>query len=332
VLRAALDALSVTVAPDGQADYLGRGQGNVWVPALTVAAMIEGAALTADRDPARASRYLAVARAALDRLVTLHEVPGRGLRVVPGERSGVAGMDRYVHTVAYNGLALWGLSLAADLADRLPPLPAGALPSAGRLTVLDADASGLAVVGTGRTWLAMRAITMRTVRDLRASFGLLALKVRRGGTWRDLLAPRPKTDATVRPDCPGPALVFDGAPALPWGRSARIEGDTVTVAGHYRVAHRRAFRYSVRAHSRGADVTTWPIRRGERHRLLIFTPAGTGFARGRRITVGGTRFAFSAPIEVHRRHGYHSGPIENLDALVVETRATHDGRLVIRIS
>ena len=105
------------VAPDGAADYFGRGEGNVWVPAVTAAAMVEGAALY----PERAGRYLAVAEAAVARLRALHLTPDRGLLVVPGDRDGYEGIDSYVHTVAYNGLALWALAVAAERAATLPP-------------------------------------------------------------------------------------------------------------------------------------------------------------------------------------------------------------------
>ena len=132
------------VAPDGAADYLGRGEGNVWVPAVTAAAMIEGAALY----PERAGRYLAVAEAAVARLRALHLTPDRGLLVVPGERESYDGIDSYVHTVAYNGLALWALAVAAERAATLPPAARGEVPAAGRLEVADRR-SGLAVVGTG---------------------------------------------------------------------------------------------------------------------------------------------------------------------------------------
>ena len=118
-LRATLDALSAVVAPDGAADYLGRGQGNVWVPAATVAAMVAGATL----HPERAARYLGVARVALARLRALHLTSDRGLLVVPGARVGYDGIDPYVHTVAYNGLALWALAVAAERAAALGRAP-----------------------------------------------------------------------------------------------------------------------------------------------------------------------------------------------------------------
>ena len=217
-LRGTLDALSVLAGPDGEADYFGRGQGNVWVPAATAAAMIEGAALVQATDPGRAARYLAVAHAALARLRRLHLTPDRGLLVVPGVRTSYDGIDFYVHTVAYNGLAMWALALAADRAAALAPAT-GEPPAWGRLDAVDPAASGLAVVSTGRTWLAVRSVTNGDNHDLRNSFGLLALKVREPSGWRDLLGPAAAHDRLRR--LAGTGAVERWAPRAPARRPGR---------------------------------------------------------------------------------------------------------------
>src|SRR5918998_315421 len=84
--RRTLDALAALVAPDGDATYLGRGQDQVWVPALTAAALANGARGAARTDPRRAARYLAAARCAIRRLERRHASP-RGLKLVGGERT-----------------------------------------------------------------------------------------------------------------------------------------------------------------------------------------------------------------------------------------------------
>ena len=208
------------VAPDGAADYLGRGQGNVWVPAATVAAMVAGATL----HPERSARYLSVARVALARLRALHLTSDRGLLVVPGARVGYDGIDPYVHTVAYNALALWALAVAADRAASLGALPE---PFDGRVRYADRSGSGLAVVGTGATWMAVRALRRGGNSDLRSGFGLLALKVRDGLGWRDLLAPRPRLKGA--PFTPAPAL----GTRVPSGTALRVRGSTIRIAGAY---------------------------------------------------------------------------------------------------
>ena len=304
-----LEALSVLAAPDGAADYLGRGEGNVWVPAATAAAMIEGAALY----PERAGRYLAVAEAAVARLRALHLTPDRGLLVVPGEREGSDGIDSYVHTVAYNGLALWALAVAAERAATLPPAARGEVPAAGRLEVADRR-SGLAVVGTGRTWMAVRAVRRGATHDLRYGFGLLSLKVREGGGWRDLLAPRPLSDAR--------------APGDPGGTRVKTAPGVIAIRGTY---GRGAVNFGFRALPDGALLSIAPVRAGERYRLLVFTPAGTGGRAGASVLANGARWRFNAPITVRREAGWHAASVEHLDALHVEARP-RGSRLTIRIS
>lgn len=313
-VRATVELLSRLVAPDGAADYLGRGQGNVWIPAVTAAAMLSGARLY----PTAAARYVAVARLALARLRALHLTPDRGFRVVPGDRTTVLGLDPYVHTVAYNGLALWALTLAAE---PIPPASAVTAPAEGRLLVREPRASGLGIVSTGETWLAVRALRRLGNRDLRSGFGLLALKIHRDGAWRDLIVPRPLVKGA--PYTPAPSR------GVPGGTALTAAGSTLTITGSF--SARRA-RFGFRALSDGAELTVAPIRAGERYRLHVYTPAGTGGWGARRVDAFGARWRFSAPVSVRRVPGFHSGPIEELDALVVDARPTRDGRLTIRIS
>jgi hypothetical protein len=333
-LRESLDALSVLTSPDGDASWMGRGQQLAWVPALTAAAMVEGAAQVARRRPARAARYLAVARRAVRRLRERHLVDW-GLRMLPEPRTTTAGHDYYVHTVAYNGLALHALSRAADVARRLPALRRRALPAERRLAVADPRASGVAVSARRGTWLGVHAFTPRH-KDLRYDAGLLALKVRGAdGGWRDLLAPRPLTEGLPRVESAGPMLVRRGVPGLPSGDTIRVaRSGAVVVRGAFRTASERALRdgvtFTYRPAPGGATVAVDSVRKGDRYRLLLFTRAGTGTWTRRVVTAFGTRVLFPVPVRVRRVPGYHSGPVENLDALSVRFRARRDGRLRVR--
>jgi hypothetical protein len=324
-LRETLDALTVLVGPDGDLSYMGRGQGQVWVPAVTVAAMVDGAALTAPTDPGLAAGYLAVARRALWRLRALHLTPV-GFRVVPGRRTTYKGMDPYVHTVAYNALALFALTVAGDTAATLPPLASADMPADHMLRVVDPSASSLAIAGTGRTWLAVHSRTSRA-RDLRYGFGLLALKHRRAdGTWHDLLAPRPRAAGTA-----GPVLVSGGPPAEPRGRVTG-HARTLTIAGHWRGRHRRTA-VSYRPRRDGATIEIRRVRKRQRFGMLVFTPAGTGGAAANAVLANHAVWCFPGPIQVRRITGvYHSGPVENLDAFDVSMRARHRGRLRIAVT
>ena len=241
--------------------------------------------------------------------------------MVPGERDSYDGIDPYVHTVAYNGLALWALAVAADRAAALPPVVRGEVPAVGRLEVADRQ-SGLAIASTGRAWMAVRALNRGGNSDLRSGFGLLALKVRQGEGWRDLLAPRALSKGP--PLTPAPLLGTRG----PGGTRVETAPGAVVIRGTY---GRGAVRFGFHALSDGAELSIAPVRPGERYRLLVFTRAGTGGRDGAGVVANGARWRFNAPITVRRDPGWHSGPVENLDALRVEARPRRS-RLTIRIS
>jgi hypothetical protein len=330
-MRETLDALSVLISPDGDTTYLGRGQGQTWVPAIAAAALAGGARDVAARDPVRAARYLAGAQRAIQRLAVLHAGP-QGFQVVPGaiSRTTTAGIDAYAHTVAYNGLALFGLTQTLDALAAIPAVPIGRLPADGRLAVRDERASGLGVVSDGRVWLAVHK-TATDANDLRHDFGWLALKRRTPAGWVDLLAPRPQTKIT--PDTGGPALMHLGQALKPTGFAIHAHDRTIIVNGAYRankrIVRRAQFRW--RLTRRGARLRVAGAHRGDRFRMLAFTPAGTGTATRRALVAAGARWRFDRRIKVRLLPGYHSGPVENLDALEARLTAPKSGRFVVTI-
>lgn len=329
--RESMEALSVLLSPDGDASYLGRGQGQVWVPALAAGALAAGAHDVAATQPRRAGRYLAGARRALRRLVALHAGP-RGLQVVPGAltRTTTAGIDPYAHTVAYNGLALFGLTQALDALAPIPAVRIRRPPADGKLAVRDERASGLGIVGDGRVWLAVHK-TATNANDLRHDFGAVALKRRTPAGWIDLLAPRPLT--VITPDSAGPALMYLGEPLKPRGFAIHAHGRTIIVNGDYRangrIVRRAQFRW--RLTRRGARLRVAGAHRGDRFRMLAFTPAGTGAATRHGLVAAGARWRFDRRIRVRRIPGYHSGPVEYLDALEARFTAPRSGRFVVTI-
>jgi hypothetical protein len=333
VQRQALDALSVLVSPDGDISYLGRGQGQTWVPALTAGALASGArAAISAQQPGRAARYLAGAQRAVRRLAALHASP-YGFQLVPGAqaRATTAGIDPYAHTVAYNGLALFGLTRALDaLAGIAPATPLGRLPADGRLAVRDPHASGLAVVASRRAWLAVHK-TATDAGDLRHDAGALALKRRTAAGWVDLLAPRPLTNIT--PDSSGPALIYAGVPVRPTGFGIHVARSRIVVNAGYRANNRvvRRVRFTWRLTRRGARLRVGGARAGDRFRMLAWTPATTGGSGPRRLDAAGARWRFSRPIRARRIPGYHSGPVEALDALEARFRAPRSGTFTVAI-
>ena len=330
--RETLDTLAALVAPDGDMTYLGRGQGQAWVPGIVAGALANGARDTAARDPARAARYLAAARRAVKRLARLHASP-RGLQLVPGAaaRTTADGIDGYAHTVAYNGLAMFGLTAALDALAAIPAAPIGALPAERRLALRDPAASGLGVISNGRVWLAVHRKTT-IVRDLRFDAGLLALKRRTAAGWTDLLAPRPL--AVLAPNTGGPALAHRGRLLTPSGYAIRTRGATVTVDGGYRANDRwvRRMRFRWRLTRTGARLSVSGARRGDRFRMLAFTPAGSGGRGPHALLAARALWTFDRRIRGDRLRGYHSGPVERLDGLEAWLSAPESGRFGVTIS
>jgi hypothetical protein len=333
VQRQSLDALSVLISPDGDISYLGRGQGQTWVPALAAGALASGARVAIGAgQPGRAARYLAATQRAVRRLAALHSGP-YGFQVVPGAqtRTTTVGIDPYAHTVAYNGLALFGLSRALDaLAGIAPATPLGRLPADGRLAVRDEHASGLGVVASKRVWLAVHK-TATDANDLRHDAGALALKRRTAAGWIDLLAPRPFTNVT--PDSGGPAMIYAGAPVRPTGFGIHVRRSRIIVNAGYRVNGRvvRRVRFDWRLTPRGARLRVAGARAGDRFRMLAWTPAGTGGSGPRVLLAAGARWRFDRPIRARRIPGYHSGPVEALDALEARFRVHGSGTFSVAI-
>ena len=69
--------------------------------------------------------------------------------------------------------------------------------------------------------------------------------------------------------------------------------------------------------------------RGDRFRMLAFTPAGTGGATRRALVAAGARWRFDRRDPVRRIPGYHSGPVEQLDALEARLTAPRSGRFAV---
>jgi len=328
----ALEALSDLMSPDGDVAYLGRGQGQVWVPALTAAALAGAARDAFATRPGLAARYLAGAQRAVQRLGQLH-AGATGLQLVPNAatRTTHDGIDGYASDVAYNGLALFGLSRTADALAAIPAAPVGVIPADRRVTVVDNGAGGgIGIVGSGRVWLAVHR-TSRDPRDLRHDTGALALKVRTATGWADLLAPRPLT--AIAGDSTGPALLRRRVALRPVGFGMDVGRSSADIRAGYYVKRRLHARIGLRwsLTRGGARLRVSGAEPGKRYRMLAFTPEGSGSAARRGLEANGVRWRFSTRLRVRRIPGYHSGPVERLDALEAVLRAPRSGRFAVRI-
>ncbi|WP_320671274.1 hypothetical protein [Patulibacter defluvii] len=338
-LRRALDALTVLMAPDGQVAWYGRGQSQVWVPAIAAAAAAEGArAFAADRP--LAGRLLAVVDRALTLLRDRYRQPDGRLLLVdrgPGaaERRDMVGIDHYAGNVVYGGLAAYGLFEALDALAALPEgLRSGPLPADGDLRVVDGRTSHLAVVRRGPLWFAVHGIAQHR-RDLRYDFGLLRLERRDGDGWRDALRPRPITlTGDARTVSAGPQIVVGGEAGYPVGERIDAAADgTVTVRGGFRtraggwLARGVVFRWQPRGTVLRMTVSGLP-RSATVLRTTVYAPPASLRAGGSTVVAEGLRVRFAAPVRTAIRGRFHNAPDRDLAAAVVRV-APRDGRVVV---
>lgn len=186
-------ALLLLAAPDGDLSWWGRGQGQVWVPAVAA----EAAARAARRAPARGDlrgRYLAVAAAQLARLREAYGVGAIGLPLVPGAVDAATlrtrSVDTYATTRGYNGLAVDALDRAAGIlatvdgrVTRVPSTRTGSVRSPGQ--------GGVATLSRAGRWVAISGRD-RAAEDARYGSGLLALQARdAAGRWTSRIPARP---------------------------------------------------------------------------------------------------------------------------------------------
>lgn len=230
-LRRADRTLLAFASPDGDLSYYGRGQGQVWVPAVTVAAASQ-AALRAT-DAAQRGAALSVASRAMDRLVHRHRVGRYGLQVVPGAGNRTTirsrGLDDYASTRSYNGLAVAALDAAATALHRIED-PAAA-PDVTDGATVGGDRLPLAVLRSGSRWAAI-STEGRNAADARYGPGLLALRVR-ASRWPDLWV-----DAVPAPAHPAPAgstiaFVDAGRRYVPRGSRSQVKGASVLSTGRW---------------------------------------------------------------------------------------------------
>jgi hypothetical protein len=220
--RYALDMM----APDGQLSLSGRSLDQSWVQAAAAALGARRAAL----EPANAGAWSAYADRAVSYLLSAYPIRADGLLpIVPGlnlEWSPTI-MDGYAAFNQYEGLTLWLLS---DALARWPrtevsraPLPA----DSPELLAGDLGSSGLVWGRTQRVWWQLSGRSTGT--DPRSAQGLVAVKLRGAGGWRDLLALRPRGG--------GPSsawtLALHGMQAIPTFTRVRGDGSRAVLVGSY---------------------------------------------------------------------------------------------------
>ena len=228
-LRAQADRYALDMmAPDGQLSSSGRSLDESWVQAAAAALGARRAAL----EPGATGVWRSFAQRAVSYLLAAYPLRADGLLpIVPGlgvewRRSIV---DGYAALNQYEGLTLWLLS---DALQQWPRPEAGRRPLPGdsrELLAVDLRSSGLVWGRSGSVWWQLSGHT--TSSDPRSAQGLVAVKVRDEGRWRDLLSLRPRRRGL---SSVWRLITARGAIATPSFASARGRGGEVVLSGDYR--------------------------------------------------------------------------------------------------
>lgn len=221
-------ALLVLAAPNGDLTYFGRGQGQVWVPAVVAAASARAAEQATD--DAQQGRFLALAEASLTRLRSVYGVGAVGLPLVPGASDAVTlsarQVDPYATTRGYNGLAVFALDRASATLRRVGAT-ATRVPSQRPGVVQSPKQSGVTTMTRGGLWAAIAAKS-RAPEDARYASGLLALQQRDGsGEWHPIAPGRPYNPqrvGTLAVKVGGRTLVAGGSVSATGPSSVSIKG------------------------------------------------------------------------------------------------------------
>lgn len=221
-------ALLVLTAPDGDLTWFGRGQGQVWVPAVAAAAAAGAAERTSST--VLRGRFLALAETSLARLREVYGVGPRGLPLVPGavdaDILGARAVDPYATTRGYNGLAVYALDRASATLKRVAAT-ATRLPSERTGVVRSPQQGGLASITRGGLWVGIAAKS-RAPEDARYSSGLLAMQHRdAAGAWKPVVPGRPYNPqrvGTLAIKVGGRTLVASGSVAQPGPSAVVIRG------------------------------------------------------------------------------------------------------------
>jgi hypothetical protein len=309
-------------APDGDLAYTGRSQEESWALSMTA----YGAQVAA-RQPGvgagRAARWQALADRAIERLSTEHAIGPKGMWIVPAlERDperGLPGIDPYAGGAIFNGLTLAFLEFARDEA-------ATHKRTSGRLA---SDREGARMVGraddsfvtirSGSLWFAVRQSRdmQRRLDDLRNDFGLVALKRRLNGRWRDLMPLRPRVESADRraADSTGPRLRPGGGEAVgvPVGTRLVGSGSSALVTTGWRLPDGSIVKSgTVLAYDPVACGVrlTLPVNTGDvvEYDVLAAGDPGDVTVDGARVSDGSQAVTFSeAPAGVQMLPGYSSG-------------------------
>lgn len=344
VVRRSADGSWRMAAPDADQAMWGRSQELVW--AYSAAAY--GASIAAglpDTSAADAARYRGVVNRSLDRLRREYPVTDKGQLVSPGlatDRIAVANLlEGYVGAPSMAGLALVFLNQALDEPKASLDGPSSRLAAdVDTEAVIGEKEASFGVARRGDLWYAVHASRIRQGRlgtDVRYDLGLVGLKRRVNGTWRDLVVHRPNTMGQDSRDSIGPVRISGEKlyPAAPNTVEPTSTGGFLLRGGFWlnnrnRGIQRKAvFRYEPTA---CGVRQTFPGKRGEVYEMSFFfrdRPAKSGRSMvGPRERVTAS-VPFSAQIHAnnHRSRPYASAMHGPLFRVRMRVRVPKSGRI-----
>ncbi len=304
VLERALETMAAYIGPDGDLAYMGARYEQAWVLAAAMYAGRAGAKILGPQSEVGRLGE-AAGRRALARMRSLHPLEDSGVRV--GTRplaDSYRGIDGAL--IPSNGLSVLFLREASRIdagpaAEQLPPDRDGHV-------FVDPVHARVAVGRTRDLWWAVRrpaATAGDPLRgpDQRFDSGLIGLKARIGGEWRDLIEPRPRTTAK-QIHSSGPVMLGqDGEVGYLWGDRIVPRGGGVDVVGGFRARGpakterpgrwlRQGVTFRYRPAGRGFAVT-WDAQAGDRFGVMTWAKKGAHRPTGFGLELGPARHVFS---------------------------------------
>jgi hypothetical protein len=155
-------------------------------------------------------------------------------------------------------------------------------------------------------------------------------KLRSAGTWRDLIALRPRTPGAM--DGAGPRLEWRGRVGYPDGRRLRLSpaGDLLVDGGWRDAAgrwiRRTTFRYTL---GRQGIRLSFRARRGDRIAYSVFSPAPQIAASS--VTDRAVRYRLSEPTRIVRSTGYSSSADSQLVRATMIASVQRGGAIALTI-
>ena len=306
-------------APDGDVAYFGRNQEQAWGLAGTAYGAYKAADLDETGDGEDAD-LRELARRALDRLLSVHGVTHWGLEITPSVARSrwtpAAGLDSGAGGPSFGGLVLALLEWARD--ESKDPPDGAALPADRSLRQkLSHAESRFAVIRRGPVWAVIRpTISGKYPYDVRYDFGVVAMKVHRGGRWVDVVHHRPFT--ADESDSAGPVLRSGGVTAYPFASEVGIATNgEVTMRGGWRLEPQRTKRVVATLPDGGkvralGSIAGAPVRTGV---VFRYVPTECGMRLTFPVQAGDSieYSAFLTP------HGFRTAPQRLEDAVGITT-------------